>query len=263
MPTAALALHVPVTAQIGKDYHMDILGGKKSTSSESSSNQSYGFIKDTFGGTAGMAGGVSNALAGLLGIGGDPAAAQQGFENYLGSTGYQFQLGEGLRALTAGAATKGLTNSGAAMKSANKYGQGLASNYFNNYLQQLGGLGTMGLQAGGLISGAGNVSSGTSKSRESGGAGGLIGGIVGGIFSDVKLKKNIKHVATDDNGIKYHEWEWNDDAKEKFGLEGEGFGVLAQELLMSDFSHVIDTQDGYFTVHYADLPEPLFVQEIA
>lgn len=243
---------------------MDIFGGSKSKQSSTSSNQAFDYIKSTFGSTAGQTGVASNALAGLLGVGGDPAAAQQGFQNYLGSTGYQFQLGEGMRGLTANNATKGLLNSGAAMKGAQQYGQGLASNYFSNYLSQLGGLGTMGLQAGGLISGAGatSQSSGTSRSS-SGGLGDFLGGVAGMAFSDIRLKENIRHVATDENGIRYHEWDWNDEAKEKFGLEGEGFGVIAQELFTTPYLSAIDTRDGYFAVHYAELPEPHDLREIA
>jgi hypothetical protein len=239
---------------------MDIFGGSKTKSS--SSNQAFSYIKDTFSPVAGQTAGASNALAGLLGIGGDPAAAQQGFQNYLGSTGYQFQLGQGLQALTANNATKGLLNSGSALKGAEQYGQGLASNYFQQYLSQLGGLGNMGLQAGGLISGAGATSQ--SKGKESsGGLGDLIGGGLGMVFSDVRLKKNIRHVATDENGIRYHEWEWNDEAKEKFGLDGDGFGVIAQELMTTPYLTAIDTRDGYFAVHYGELPEPQELREAA
>lgn len=99
----------------------------------------------------------ANAMqAALLGVGGDPAAANNAFQNYQNSTGYQFQLGEGQRAITSNNAAKGLLNSGATLKALTKYGQGLASSTFNNYLQQLGGLSAQGLAAGGTIGGAGS-----------------------------------------------------------------------------------------------------------
>lgn len=239
---------------------MKIFGGSKSSSS--TGNKAFDYLKTTFSPTAGMTSGVSNALAGLLGIGGDPAAASAAFDNFRNSTGYQFQLGEGMNAITSNAATRGLLNSGATVKAAQQYGQNLASNYFSNYLSQLGGLGTMGLQAGQLISGAGQTSQ--SKGREySGGLGDFIGGAAGMIFSDVRLKDNVELVATDENGLRYYEWDWNDDARDKFGLEGRGFGVLAQDLLTSPYSHAIDAHDGYFAVRYNDLPEPTELQEIA
>lgn len=71
------------------------------------------------------------------------------FQNYLKSTGYQFQLGQGEGAITGNAAAKGILNSGATAKALTGYGQGLASTTFNNYLTQLGSLaGLQGSQAG-------------------------------------------------------------------------------------------------------------------
>lgn len=59
------------------------------------------------------------------------------FQNYLNSTGYNFQLQQGTQAVTQGAASKGLLNSGATAKALTQYGQNLASTGFNNYLGQL------------------------------------------------------------------------------------------------------------------------------
>lgn len=86
--------------------------------------------------------------------GGAPADPNAGFQNYLNSTGYQFQLGEGQRAIASSNATKGLLNSGATLKALNKYGQGVASQSFNNYLGQLGDVANRGLTAGNAIGGA-------------------------------------------------------------------------------------------------------------
>lgn len=90
--------------------------------------------------------------AGLLGIGGDPAAAQQAFSNYLNSTGYKFRLGEGTRAITGSAAARGLLNSGSTLKRLTQFGQGLASDEFSNYFNQTGSLAQRGLGAAGLQS---------------------------------------------------------------------------------------------------------------
>lgn len=76
----------------------------------------------------------------LLGLGGDTAAANAAYQNYLGSTGYKFQLGQGQQAVDSNAASKGMLNSGATAKALTQYGQNLGSSYFNNYLGQLGGL---------------------------------------------------------------------------------------------------------------------------
>lgn len=84
-------------------------------------------------------GGLDAANAGnaLLGLGGDTAAATEAFNNYLNSAGYQFQLGQGTKAVTGSAAAKGLLNSGATAKALNEYGQNVASTYFQNYLNNL------------------------------------------------------------------------------------------------------------------------------
>ena len=62
------------------------------------------------------------------------------FQNYLDSTGYNFELGAGTQALDQNAATRGLLNSGGTAKDITSYGQNLMSTTFNNYLGQLSGL---------------------------------------------------------------------------------------------------------------------------
>lgn len=78
---------------------------------------------------------------------------QNAFDNYKNSTGYQFRLGEGARALDNSYASRGVGQSGAAAKAALQYGQNIASGEFGNYLnalmsQQGVGLSAAGAQAG-------------------------------------------------------------------------------------------------------------------
>ena len=111
----------------------------------------------------------------LLGVAPMGQGTQNAFNNYLNSTGYNFMLGQGQQALTGSAAARGLLNSGATAKALTNYGQNLGSQYFNNYLNQLGasqsqsatnaqqylsnlsGLGNQGLQAGQMIGQAGTT----------------------------------------------------------------------------------------------------------
>ena len=81
--------------------------------------------------------GANTQLLNLLGIGDDPAAGQQAFENFLGSTGFQSQLQAGQQAITGSAAAAGLLQSGATLRRLNRFGQGLAQQGFTNYLAQL------------------------------------------------------------------------------------------------------------------------------
>lgn len=84
-----------------------------------------------------------------------PVNYQSAFQNYLNSTGYQFRLGEGSKALNASFAARGLGNSGAAAKAALNYGQNIASGEFANYLGYLGNQQGVGLSAGSALAGVG------------------------------------------------------------------------------------------------------------
>jgi len=59
------------------------------------------------------------------------------YSAFYNSPDYQFTFGEGARAVNAGLAARGLSNSGRAMKELTRYGQGAASTQLNNYRQQL------------------------------------------------------------------------------------------------------------------------------
>jgi len=96
-------------------------------------------------------GGATDMQAALLGLGGDPAAAEAAYDNFLNSTGYQSQLKSGQQAITSSAAARGLLGSGSTGKALTRFGQDLGRQSFTNYLGQLSGLATRGLQAGGLI----------------------------------------------------------------------------------------------------------------
>lgn len=126
------------------------------SSSGSSSNKAFDFLKSTYGGQAQGGAQAQNALGNILGLNGD-AAQGNGFQNYLNSAGYKFNLGQGQNAITSSNAASGLLNSGSAIKGLAKFGQGLASNYLQQYLASLQGASNTGLQAGSLIGNAGQT----------------------------------------------------------------------------------------------------------
>lgn len=75
---------------------------------------------------------------------------QPGFD-YTTSPGYQFRFGEGIRAIDSGAASKGMLMSGGTLKDEMRFGQGLASQDYNdqfNRLSTLAGLGSASTTAG-------------------------------------------------------------------------------------------------------------------
>lgn len=98
---------------------------------------------------------AGNAFAQLIGLEQPTAETGNAFQQYLDSTGYQFQLGEGQRAITSSAAARGVLNSGATAKALTEYGQNLATNSFNNYLNLLGGAQVTGLNAATGVANAG------------------------------------------------------------------------------------------------------------
>lgn len=82
-------------------------------------------------------------------------AANNAFDIYRNSTGYQFRLGEGQNALNSGYAGAGILQSGDALRAATEYGQNFASNEFGNYLGYLGNQQGVGLSAGSAVAGVG------------------------------------------------------------------------------------------------------------
>lgn len=64
--------------------------------------------------------------------------------DYTKSPGYQFRLNEGLNAAQQSAAARGSLNSGATLRGLTEYGQNFATNDYNNWLQRLSGLATIG-----------------------------------------------------------------------------------------------------------------------
>lgn len=75
------------------------------------------------------------------------------FDNFRNSTGYQFRVNEGGRALDNSYASRGVGQSGAAAKAALNYGQNIASGEFGNYLNALIGQQGVGLSAAGAQAG--------------------------------------------------------------------------------------------------------------
>jgi hypothetical protein len=94
--------------------------------------------------------------------GGSPAVsaqdAQGAFDQFRNSTGYDFRVKQGMNALNSGYAGAGTIKSGAAIKGAVDYGQGMASQEFGNYLNALGNQQSLGYQAGSSAAGVGTQS---------------------------------------------------------------------------------------------------------
>lgn len=98
---------------------------------------------------------ATTALNGFLGLGGDAAASKAAFDNYLASTGYQFNRQQGLDAVTQSQAASGLLNSGATLKALDAYGTGEADQYGQQYVDNLSGVANRGVGGANALAGQG------------------------------------------------------------------------------------------------------------
>lgn len=105
----------------------------------------YSDTKNNLSPTINQGQNAGSALAGLLGIGGNPAASDAAFKNYLGSTNYGFQLDQGLKGIEY--ANAPAFKSSATAKALNNYAQGQAGSALAGYEGLLSGQQTLGAQS--------------------------------------------------------------------------------------------------------------------
>lgn len=74
-------------------------------------------------------------------------AGQADYSAFMDSPDYKFAFDEGMRAVNAGLAARGLSNSGRAMKELTRYGQGAASQQLGNYVNRLAAMAGVGQTA--------------------------------------------------------------------------------------------------------------------
>ena len=98
---------------------------------------------------------ASTLISNFLGLSGDPAKAKAAMQTYLDSTGYNFRLNEGVKAITSNRAASGILDSGATLKAITNYGQNVAQSGANDWLSQLLDVSHQGVGAIGAVTGAG------------------------------------------------------------------------------------------------------------
>lgn len=84
----------------------------------------------------------------------------------------------------------------------------------------------------------------------------VIGGMAGLLLSDVQLKNNVTVLPIsryNSVGLRGFSWQWNEIAKEKFGLSGMGQGVIAQDVKKLYPWAAVKGADGFLRVDYASL----------
>lgn len=95
------------------------------------------------GGTQGKGGSGIPVTSG----GGAPSAGARDFSNFFNTPGYQFNLNQGLQTINRQAAANGNLYSTNTLNQLGTYAQGVASNQYNNYVNQLMGLAGIGTGA--------------------------------------------------------------------------------------------------------------------
>ncbi len=227
----------------------------QSQSTQESGNKAYDKISAAYDPAMGLTGQAGNAMAGLLGLGGDPAASSAAFNNYRNSSAYDFLLGQGQQGLIGANAARGLFNSGATAKGLEKYRYNLSSQFLNDYMNQVNQTGQLGLGAGQLVGNAGqyskgqSTSSGTSSGSESTGGLGKAIGFGLSLLSDKRTKKDIQFVEEIEPGINKYLFRYKDEGSDVPLREG----VMAQEV-EKIYPEAVNTYFGYKVVDYAKIP---------
>ena len=158
----------------------DVLFGHPSEGSSEavSGNNAYPLLKSSFSPALGYLTQGGSMMGNLLGVGGGPAQTSA-LENFANSGGMNFLMQQGQKAITSSKAASGLLNSGSYGTALAKYGQGLASTYLNQYMQNLLDYSKLGLGAGGVLADAGKFS--RASSEQEGSKNGILGSIISGI----------------------------------------------------------------------------------
>lgn len=163
-----------------------ILGGNASKKSSSqiagAIQQGIGFQQGNYAQTQGnlqpFIGAGQSALPYLLAAyglpGGNAGGIGQAYGAFQQTPGYQFPFQQGNLALNRQLASMGLINSGAALRDASQYNQGLAGQFWQNYLSGLGGLVGAGQQGASTLGQIG-AGVGSSVAQGYGNLGGAIG----------------------------------------------------------------------------------------
>jgi hypothetical protein len=219
-----------------------LTGGNKS----SSSNQAYNYLSGALSPTVSTGTSANNALANALGVGSDPNGAANGLQNFFNSAGGQFTLQQGNQAINNNAAVHGLLQSGATLKAAQNFGQNTAQQYYQNYLSDLNSVAGNGLNAAGIIGGAGQTTTSSGSPGILGALGNLGQGLgaIGVKVSDRRAKTHIEKLDEMPDGLGIYAFRY-------VGEPGEQIGVMADEVARIRPWALGPTIGGFRTVDYS------------
>lgn len=178
---------MPIGATIGAA----VVGGAASLGAAAMQSNSaaaaLAYQKATYAPFVSAGQGAITSLANMYGLNGANGGTTD-FSKFTSSPDYQFAFNQGLGALDASAASKGMLLSGAQVKDAQTFGQGLASQQFGNYVNRLLSLSQIGASAG---TSAGAQVGATTQSLGAAQASGLVGAsnsLTGGLNNYAQYK---------------------------------------------------------------------------
>jgi len=184
MPFAAAA-GAAIAGGVASAGASALFGGKQSSQAGAGAAQAQADLAPfRTAGTSAL--GVASDLAGANG----PDAATAAGANFHTDPGYQFELGQGLRAIGAKQGAAGMFDSGATEKAQMTFATGLADQSFSNYYNRLYNLSTLGetAAAGGaaLAQGAGNT-----QANITGNVGSTLSNSINSLFGNANVVKGI------------------------------------------------------------------------
>ncbi len=220
--------------------------------------------------------GALTELGNIYGLGEDPAAAEQFVSGLKENPLYQAILGtrqSGERAILRNASATGGLRSGNTNAQLTDYSQQLENkallDTYNSQIAGLGGLAQLPSMAPQIASGMAGVGNTLAQGQiaaaqaQQTGQQNMFNNLIGGgelglqafdaytkyKASDARLKDSIVKIG-EINGFNVYSWTWNQIAKAVFNLEGNGQGVMADEVetIRPDLIMIVD---GYKTVNYS------------
>lgn len=229
-----------------------------------SENVNNNLITSTYGGQMQAGTGANNFIAQLLGLSpqavsdgaqavgtaangiADAGGAQQGFQNYLQMAGFAPAMRQMTQGTVGQGAAAGILNSGSTARALQSRGAEINQGFFNNYLQQLGGVADRGMQAGGLVANTGQRSTSIGgRPSTAGSIASAVGGIAS-IFSDRRMKHDIEKIGEHADGLGIYRYSY-------LGSSIRHEGVMADEVAVLRPHALGPTIAGYATVNYGAL----------
>ena len=220
---------------------------KPKAATSSSENTNRDLINSTYGGAMGQGVGAQNVLAGALGVpGSDASAAQAGFQQFQDASGFDNVLDRAMRGVVGGQAAGGLLRSGSTGNALLTRSNELQQQSYGNYLQNLAGLSSLGLNAGGLVANAGQTSQSTGgRPSTAGSIASTVGGIAS-IFSDRRMKTDIEKLEEMPDGLGVYRFRY-------LGQSEKNIGVMADEVAKLRPHALGPKVAGFATVNYGAL----------